>query len=72
MNYAVVLDLIIKYAQYIPILIDAGASVINLSERLIDLATGAKDGTLTDEQIAEHRAALDEMIADFNAELPPE
>lgn len=72
MNYAAVLDLIVKYAQYIPILVDAGMSVVNLSDRLISLATGAKDGTLTDAEIADHRAALDALIEDFNQPLPPE
>lgn len=65
-NVTAALDLIIKYAGYIPIIVEAGGEIADLVVRIQSVAEGAKDGTLTDDQIAEHRKALDDLIADFN------
>jgi hypothetical protein len=60
------LVLIAKYAQYIPLIIAAGGSAAEAFSRLVRLAQGAEQGTIGDDEIAIHRAALDAMIEDFN------
>lgn len=69
MNYVQVLELIAKYAQYIPLAIEAGKDVIDAIERIGNLAKGAAEGSLTQEEIAENRKALDEAMDEFNADI---
>ena len=68
-NVAAALDLIVKYAQYIPILVEAGANVAEVVGRITSLAEGAKEGAISDEVIAEHRQELDNLIAEFNTPM---
>lgn len=63
------LALVAKYAQYIPLAIDAGVSVVDAISRMLRLAQGAEAGTLTDDEITLHRAALDKLIEDFNTPI---
>ena len=62
----VILDLIIKGVQSLPILFDAGVSIWGRVKQIEDLAQGAKDGTLTKADIAKVRAEFDTNLADFN------
>lgn len=64
------LALVVKYAQYIPLAIDAGTSVVDAISRMLRLAQGAEGGSITDDEVELHRAALDKLIEDFNAPIP--
>lgn len=64
------LALVVKYAQYIPLAIDAGSSVVDAISRMLRLAQGAEGGTITDEEVDLHRKALDKLIEDFNTPIP--
>lgn len=63
------LALVAKYAQYIPLIVEAGGSVVDAFNRLKQLVAGAEDGTITPDEIAAHRQALDDLIADFNTPI---
>ncbi len=62
----IVLDLIIKGVESLPALVEAGISIYSRVEQIKMLAQGAKDGTLTHDDIAKVRAAFDADLDDFN------
>jgi hypothetical protein len=66
MDIAAILDLVLKAAGVISTLIAVGADAAPAIKVLTDLATGAKNGTVTDAQLAETESTLDGMISDFN------
>lgn len=66
MDVAAILDLMMKGLGVVSTLVTVGANAAPAIKVLTDLVTGAQDGTITDEQLAETEATLDVMIADFN------
>lgn len=66
MDVAAILDLVMKGLGVVSTLVTVGANAAPAIKVLTDLVTGAQDGTITDEQLAETEATLDAMIADFN------
>lgn len=64
------LALVVKYAQYIPLAIDAGVSITDALSRMLRLAQGAESGTIGDDEIELHRIALDKLIEEFNTPIP--
>lgn len=68
MNPAV-LDLIIKGVASLPSLVEAGINIYNRVEQIKALAQGAKDGTLTPDDIAKVRAQFDADLDDFNTPM---
>ncbi len=65
MNPAV-LDLIIKGVESLPALVEAGIDIYNRVTQIKAIAQGAKDGTLTDDDIAKVRAEFDADLDNFN------
>lgn len=72
MDIAAVLALIGKGITVIETLYEAGEAAAPAIEALKNLVTGAQNGTVTDDQLTQTEALLDQMIADFNSDLPPD
>jgi hypothetical protein len=66
MDIAAVLALIVKGLGVVSTLVAVGTDVAPAIKVLVDLATGAQTGEVTDEQLAATEKVLDDMIADFN------
>ena len=66
MDIAAILDLVMKGIGVVSTLITVGKDAAPAIKVLTDLVSGAQDGTVTDEQLAETEATLDAMLADFN------
>lgn len=69
MEYAAILALIQKGLTVIEAVVAAGQQAAPAFRALADLISGAQQGTVTDEQMAQTEALLDQLIADFNVEL---
>jgi hypothetical protein len=69
MDAAAILALIEKGLILIPILIQAGEEIAPLVQRLIDVARGAQDGSITDDQLNALEADIDRRLADFNQDM---
>jgi len=69
MDVLAIMDIIVKGLGVVSTLISVGANAAPAIKVLTDLATGAQNGTVTPEQLAQTEATLDAMIADFNAPL---
>jgi hypothetical protein len=69
MDAAAIFALIVKGLGVIEAVIAAGQSALPAIKVMIDLVTGAQNGTVTDQQLADTEAVLDQMIADFNLPL---
>jgi len=67
----IVLDLIIKGIESLPVLFNAGVDIWNRVDQIKALAQGAKDGTLTKAQIAKIRSDFDAQLDDFNKPMDP-
>lgn len=72
MNATQILALVAQGLALLPTLIDTGINVTSRIEALVNLSSAGAAGTVTDEQIAAYRQQLDQDLADFNADLPPE
>lgn len=66
MNPMLIMDLVLKGLGVISTLIAVGANAMPAIKVISDLVTGAKEGTVTDEQLAQTEATLDALIDDFN------
>lgn len=66
MDVGAILDLVVKGLGVIGTLVAVGRDAAPAIKVMTDLVTGAKAGTVTDEQLAATEATLDGMIADFN------
>ena len=66
MDVGAIFALIVKGLGVVSTLVAVGSEVAPAIKVLVDLATGAQNGTVTDEQLAATEAVLDSMIADFN------
>lgn len=69
MDTAAVFALIEKGLTIISALISAGQSVEPAIAALVNLVTGAKQGTVTADELAQTEALLDQQIADFNLDI---
>jgi len=69
MDIAAIMDLVVKGLGVVSTLISVGANAAPAIEVLTKLVTGAQNGTVTDADLAQTEAALDALIADFNAPL---
>lgn len=69
MDIAAIMALIVKGLGIVETLVEAGESAAPAIEALIGVATGAQNGTITDEQLATAEATLDKQIDDFNSPM---
>jgi hypothetical protein len=69
MDVGAILELIVKGLGVVSTLVAVGTDAAPAIKVLIDLATGAQAGTVTDAQLEETERVLDGMIADFNTPL---
>lgn len=69
MDVAAVMALIVKGLGVVSTLVAVGKDVAPAIKVLVNLATGAQNGEVTDEQLAATEATLDGMIEDFNAPM---
>jgi hypothetical protein len=66
MDIAAILDLVVKGLGVISTLIAVGSNAAPAIKVITDLVTGAKAGTVTDDQLAATEKVLDDMIDDFD------
>lgn len=69
MNVKAVMDLITKGLGVVETLVETGQSAAPAIKVLIGVATGAKHGTVTEDELAAAEALLDKQIEDFNAPM---
>lgn len=69
MDIALVLDLVMKGLGVINTLVTVGENAAPAIKAVTDLVSGAKDGTLTDADLAQTEATLDALIKDFNSPI---
>ena len=72
MNASAILAIVAQGLALLPTLIQTGIDVTSRIEAAVSLAKAGADGTVTDAQITQYRAQLDQDLSDFNADLPPE
>lgn len=70
MDILAVLGLIEKAVSVASVLIAAAKDAGPALQAIKDLITGAKQGKVTDQQLADTEALLDSLIEDFNQDLP--
>lgn len=70
MDILAILALVEKGLGVIQIAMQAGKDAAPAINALKDLLTGAKNGTVTAEQLAATEAVLDQQIDEFNQDLP--
>jgi len=66
LNAEAILALVAQGLAVLPTIIETGVNVVDRIEKIKALADAGASGTVTDEQIAEYRAQLDQDLADFN------
>ncbi len=71
MDAAAILLIVEKGLSLATLLIQAGISAEPEIIALLQMVTGANKGTVTPEELAANEARLDQLLADFNADLPP-
>jgi len=71
LDYIKILDILQKGLQTLPILIQAGGTVMPLIQRLIAVTKGGQDGTVTDKELSDLERDLDAALDEFNSPLPP-
>lgn len=69
MDVGAVLALIVKGLGVVSTLVAVGKEAAPAIKVLVDLASGAQNGTVTDDQLAATEKQLDGMIEDFNAPM---
>jgi hypothetical protein len=69
MDLTVIMAVIEKGLTLIPILIQAGQDVSEVVGKLTTLSQDAQTGGVTQAQLDELEADLDQQIADFNTEM---
>lgn len=72
MNAQAILALVAQGLALLPTLISTGVNVYDRIQAAVALSQAGAEGTATDEQIAAYRKQLDDDLAAFNADLPPE
>lgn len=70
MDMTAILSIIVKGLAVVASLIQVEQDAEPAIKALIALATGAKQGTVTDDQLNATEALLDQLIADFNVDMP--
>lgn len=70
MNAAAIFNILEKGLTVIPLLISAGTTVVPLVSRLVAVAKGGADGTVTDAELLALEADLDAALGEFNSPLP--
>ncbi len=69
MDPIAIMDLVLKGLGVISTLVTAGKNAAPAIKVVTDLVTGAKAGTVTDDQLTATEALLDSMINDFNTPI---
>lgn len=69
MDAGAIFELIVKGLGVISTLVAVGKNAAPAIKVLVDLASGAQTGTVTDDQLAATEKLLDGMIEDFNAPM---
>lgn len=73
MDAVAIFGLLEKGLRLIPVLVDTGASIVGLVQRMTSVAERAKKGeTIPLSELEALEADLDASLAEFNAPLPPE
>lgn len=70
MDVMAILALIDKGITVASVLISAAKDAGPALTAIKDLVTGAKQGVVTEQQLADTEALLDSLVADFNTDLP--
>jgi hypothetical protein len=70
-DYMKILEIVQKGLQTIPLLIQAGGTVLPLIQRLTAVTKGGQDGTVTEKELTDLEVDLDAALDEFNSPLPP-
>lgn len=70
MNYDRIFELVAKGLSVAEALLEAGQVALPAIKAVQSIVDGSRSETVTDAQLAETEETLDEMIAEFNLELP--
>lgn len=71
MDVAQILTLVSKGITIASALLEAGQNAAPALAAIGNLVTGAKTGSVTQEELDKTEALLDKLLSDFNVELPP-
>lgn len=71
MDIAAIFALIAKGLTVVEAVVAAGEEAAPAIKALYNLVTGAQNGAVTDDQLEQTEALLDQMITDFNLDLTP-
>lgn len=69
MEIAAIMGLIVKGLGVVETLVEAGQSAAPAIKVLVSVATGAKQGTITEDELTAAEALLDKQIDDFNTPM---
>lgn len=69
MDVEAIMALIVKGLGVVETLVSAGESAAPAIKVLIGVATGAQQGTVTEDELTAAEALLDKQIDDFNAPM---
>lgn len=69
MDITAILTLVAKGISVIEALYEAGQTAAPALTALKDLVTGAQQGTVTDDQLTQTEALLDQLIDQFNLDI---
>lgn len=70
MDIVAILALVQKGLSVAAAIYEAGKNAAPAIQAISNLVTGAQKGTVTDEEITSTEALLDQLIADFNLDIP--
>lgn len=69
MDIVAIMALIVKGLGVVETLVEAGESAAPAIKVLIGVATGAQQGTVTDDELTAAETLLDSLVADFNTPI---
>lgn len=69
MDITAIIALIAKGLTVVQALYEAGQTATPAIQALVKLVTGAQNGTVSDDDLAQCEALLDQQIADFNLDV---
>jgi hypothetical protein len=72
MDMTKVLSALEKGLKLLPSIVEAGEDIASTVEQMVTVAAKAKNGTVTAADVTALETHLDQQIADFNSDMPPE
>lgn len=70
MDMTAIFTVLEKGLTLLPMLVSAGVDIASTVSKLESLASSAKNGTVTADEVTQLETELDAQIADFNSDMP--